>query len=164
VENPRRNNWASRAKPFPSLAKQQQPKQKAGDKSDMLTLPPYLGCGKTRTAALGAITSSSYYQATPCPSTKIDQFDILMTVSEGLEKGLIISCRFYPTARASLLDTAAGGRFRPYDHVDRLIGLLKQTLMACTFYFRKGRFWPLLELHLSSLSLLTPSSLSLHSL
>jgi len=42
-----------------------------GDKSDMLTLPLCLGCGKPRTAALGAITSSSYYQATPCPSTKI---------------------------------------------------------------------------------------------
>jgi hypothetical protein len=63
-----------------------------------------------------------------------------MTISEGFEKGLIISCRFNPTARAALLDTAARGHFRPYDNVDRLIG--QQTLMACTFYFGKGRFWP----------------------
>jgi len=65
-----------------------------------------------------------------------------MAVSEGLEKGLVISCRFYPAARASLLETAAGGRFRPYDDVDRLIGLLKQTLIAMElhFLFRRGRF------------------------
>jgi hypothetical protein len=65
-----------------------------------------------------------------------------MAVSEGLEKGLVISCRIYPAARVSLLDTAVGGRFRPYDGVDRLIGLLKQTLIAMElhFLFRRGCF------------------------
>jgi hypothetical protein len=47
---------------------------KAGD---MHTLPLCLGCGKTHTAALGAATLSSYYQATPCPSTKIDDLKYL---------------------------------------------------------------------------------------
>jgi hypothetical protein len=56
-----------------------------------------------------------------------------MTVSGGLEKGLIISCRLYPTTRAYLLDTTAGGRIRHYDDVDRLIGLLKQTLVGCSW-------------------------------
>jgi len=50
---------------------------RTSDKSDMLILPLYLGCGKPRTAALGATTSSSYYQATPCPSTKIDDLAFL---------------------------------------------------------------------------------------
>jgi hypothetical protein len=49
-------------------------KMKTGNKGDM---PLCLGYGKTRTAALGAITSSSYYQATPCPSTKIDDLAFL---------------------------------------------------------------------------------------
>ena len=36
-------------------------------------------------------------------------------ISEGLEKGLTIFCRFYPVVWASLLDTAARGlELKPY--------------------------------------------------
>jgi hypothetical protein len=62
----------------------------------MLTLPLCLGGGKPRTATLGAITLSSYYQSLSLH--KDCRFGILMAVSEGLEKGLVISCRFYPAA------------------------------------------------------------------